>query len=544
MKKRSKKNTATLTYYLRKFHRPVILAVLPLLAICGAQAGASLVTAQVFQRVFEGDLAGMGRWMMVLAGVWLGVMGFSVLLELLQARTIRRLNNALREDMAATLAGMGHQAYHSTATGEYLSRFTNDVNQIENLAWKPFFQLVEMGATALFSVLVLLAIHWSLVLAALVTTVVMLFVPQLFNKRMERLGEACAQAQAAATGSLKDLLAGWDVLRSFGREKRFFDCAGQASEQIEKPRFRLAYRKGLVGAGVGCVNVVCQLLVTGLVGLLAIWGYTQAGSLAAGGNLCGMLSNALGSIAGLLLSFSSARPFFEKITVGGSGGRDGEERGLAPISQGISVEGLAFQYQERPVLRDVDLAFQKGGKYALTGPSGCGKSTLLKLLMGWLPGYTGRICWDGRDIRDCTPEQLQRQMGYIEQNVFLFNGTVRDNITLGEAFTEEQLQKALRDSALAGDLAAMPEGLDTPVGEEGQNLSGGQRQRVAIARALIHERSILLVDEGTSALDQDNADMVEESLLANPDLTLILVSHHLTARRKEQFTRVYELPGL
>ena len=132
-------------------------------------------------------------------------------------------------------------------------------------------------------------------------------------------------------------------------------------------------------------------------------------------------------------------------------------------------------------------------------------------------------------------------MSYIEQDVFLFNTTIRENITLGEEFTEEQLQKALRDSALTGDLAHMPLGLDTPVGEEGSALSGGQKQRVAIARALIHDRSILLVDEGTSALDQKNADIVEKSLLDNPDLTLILVSHHLGEERQKQFTQVYDL---
>ena len=152
-----------------------------------------------------------------------------------------------------------------------------------------------------------------------------------------------------------------------------------------------------------------------------------------------------------------------------------------------------------------------------------------------------KVLYDERDVRDYTPEQLQQKMSYIEQNVFLFNTTIRENITLGEHFTDEQMEKALRDSALAGDLANMPKGLDTPVGEEGNALSGGQKQRVAIARALIHNRSILLVDEGTSALDQKNADIVEKSLLSNPDLTLILISHHLSDERKAQFDHVYEL---
>ncbi len=534
--------TAGMAYYLKKYRWPVLLGALPTLVVCGGQAGASLATAQLFQAVFEGSLSGMLRWVILLVGIWLGLMAFGVVRDLLQARAIRRLNNGVREDISAALLQMGHQDYHSKSTGEYLSQFTNDVNQIETLAWRPFFQVVEMAATGVFSVLALLTIHWSLVLAALVTAVVMLFVPQLFNKRMERLGTVCSQEQAAATGSWKDLLSGWDVLRFFGRERRFAEGSRQASEQIEKSRFRLAYVKGFVNSGVGCINVFCQVLIIGLVGLLAIWGYTQPGSLAAGGNLCGMFHSALGSIAGLLLSFSSAKPFFEKITLPAEAPTEKEEP-AAPIREGISVEGLTFQYEGKPVLEGASFQFKKGGKYALTGPSGCGKSTLLKLLLGWLPGYGGAIRFDGRDARDFTPEQLQKQMSYIEQNVFLFNSTIRDNITLGEEFTSGQMEKALRDSALVGDLAAMPDGLDTVVGEEGGNLSGGQKQRVAIARALIHDRSILLVDEGTSALDQQNADIVERSLLQNPDLTLILVSHHLSPERQAQFSQVYQLGG-
>lgn len=539
MKKDNKKTAVTMTHYLIKFKGSVLLALLPLLIICGLQAVSSLITAEVFQRVFEGDMAGLMRWMLILAGAWFLIITVSSLNEMLQGRVIRKLNNAVRADVAATLLHMNHSQYHSAATGEYLSRFTNDVNQMETLAWKPFFQFAGAAGTSVFCVIALLTLHWSLLLAALVTTVVMVFVPQLFNNRMEKLGDVCAREQAAATSVFKDLLSGWDVLQSFGRKKRFLQGTSQASDQIEKPKFRLSCVKGFAGAGVSCVNVICQMLITGLVGMLAIWGYTQAGSLAAGGNLCGMLSNSLGSMAGLLLSFASAGPYFEKIALQVEESEPGAD--LSRLGSAITVEHLCFRYGERAVVQDLSLRFKKGGKYAITGPSGCGKSTLLKLLLGWLPDYGGTICFDGINAKDVAPEQLQTQMSYIGQNVFLFKTTIRDNITLGETFTDAQMEKALRDSALMGDLASMQDGLDTIVGEEGGNLSGGQRQRVAIARALIHDRSILLVDEGTSALDRENADIVEKSLLANPELTLILVSHHLTQERKKQFTWVYDL---
>ena len=258
------------------------------------------------------------------------------------------------------------------------------------------------------------------------------------------------------------------------------------------------------------------------------------------GNICAGVYNGLNQISKLSVSFAASRPYFAKITCHAED-RQAEEKTLRPFAHAISVEDLSFCYGEKPILEKVSFRFEKGKKYALTGPSGCGKSTLLKLLLGWLPDYTGHISLDETDIRTVAPEQLQQQMSYIEQNVFLFNTTIRENITLGEEFPEEQLQKAVQDSALAGDLALMPDGLDTIVGEEGCNVSGGQKQRIAIARALIHKRSILLVDEGTSALDAKNADLVEKSLLANPDLTLILISHHLTPERKAQFDRVYAM---
>ena len=528
-------------YYLKKYWSINLAAILLLLIVCALQTGNSLLMMQTFQSIIALDLRGFFFWELMLVGSWFILLWADSLYEFLQGRAIRDMNNAVRRDMTATLLRKSHVEFHGKDTGEYLSWFTNDVNQIEELAWQPFYRCVACAANVIFSAIALLTLHWSLLAAALVNVAVMMLVPQLFSKRMEKLGKACEAGQAKATGRLKDLLSGYDVLRSFGREQRFRQGAAEASGQIENPKYKLTYVKAFIGAGFECVNITMQMLTNVLIGVLSIRGVILQGALMGGGNLCGSLSNGIGNAAQLLLSFSSTKPYFDKITVHSDRVPDEAGGGLKPLDSAITVKGLTFQYDEKPLLRDLSLTFRKGGKYALTGPSGCGKSTLLKLLLGWLPDYSGAIRFDGADARGFTPEQLQRQMSYIEQNVFLFNSTIRDNITLGGDFSDAQMEKALRDSALMGDLAAMPEGLDTPVGEDGSNLSGGQKQRVAIARALIHRRSILLVDEGTSALDQKNAGIVEESLLANPELTLILVSHHLTPERKGQFTQVYDL---
>ena len=531
-----------MTYYLKKFWKKNLAVILVQLAIYSLTASQALVQIQFFQGIVDLDLNRMLFWQAVNVIVWITFYFLQILCARARASATRAMNNQVRRDMAATLLNKSHQDYHAQDSGEYLSWFTSSVERIENSAWNPFFDLAAYVCMAGTAIIALASVHWSLVLLSLVTTLILSMLPKLFTKKMNHLGEVCAQEQAVATGKLKELLGGFDVLCFFGRHNLFSKGIEQASDQIERPKFEQACKQEVISSGVlGNVSTFIGLGSTLFVAVLSIKGIVIQSALTGTGNLCSSVSNGIRGIAGLRLSIASAKAYFDRISVHDNGVECQHNVGIDPVQNTIAVENLSFQYGERPILQDLSLQFKKGGKYALTGPSGCGKSTLLKLLLGWLPDYGGTIRFDDKDARDFTPEQLQQQMSYIEQNVFLFNSTIRDNITLGETFTDEQMEKALRDSALMGDLASMPDGLDTIVGEEGGSLSGGQKQRVAIARALIHDRSILLVDEGTSALDQKNADIVEKSLLANPGLTLILVSHHLTAERKGQFTQVYNL---
>ena len=306
---------------------------------------------------------------------------------------------------------------------------------------------------------------------------------------------------------------------------------------MEKACCKLKTSQGFITCGVGVISVCLQFLQQIVTVSLAIQGRIIIGAISSASNLTAGITNGLSSVANSRISIAAAKPYFENITVHAEDVLPPKDLTAETSCNTISMENVSFFYDDKQVLDNQSFIFEKGGKYALTGPSGCGKSTVLKLLLGWLPKYQGFIHFDGKNARDFTPEQLLQQMSYIEQDVYLFNTTIRDNITLGIDFSDKMLKRAIKDSSLDGDLANMPLGLDTPVGENGSNLSGGQKQRVAIARALIHNRSILLVDEGTSALDQKNADIVEQSLLDNPNLTLILVSHHLTQKRKRNLQK-------
>lgn len=531
-----------MTRYLKKQWRLSTLTCLFAIIAYGAQALIQLALMKVFDAVVLLDLRGSILWTAVDLACWGFYLLFTALQEHCQAKTIRALNNTVRDELYHSFLRKNHIDFHQSDTGEYLAWLTNDVKQLEQFAWIPFFGCVGKIAQIVFSVLGLAFLHWSLVVFSVITAVVLWLSPKLFQKKLELLGQNCGVQQTAAINRLKDLLTGFDVLQFFGKGDLFLQQGNRISDDIEKPSCQLSYGKSRMEAAIGFINVALQLGSLVLIAALTSMGLVTTGKLAGGVNLIGGVANGFNSLAGLRLSLSASKPYFCKLPVVDTDSKSEEVVPMTPLNDSITIDGLSFCYDEKkPILKDASFRFEKGKKYALIGPSGCGKSTLLKILLGWLPEYQGTIRFDGRDIREYTPEQLQQQMSYIEQNVFLFNASIRENITLDEDFTEEQLRKAIHDSALENDLLSMPNGLDTLVGEGGCNISGGQKQRVAIARALIHERSILLVDEGTSALDAQNADLVEKSLLANPNLTLILISHHLSDKRKAQFDCVYEL---
>ena len=456
---------------------------------------------------------------------------------------VSKLVNSIRVQVFSGIINKSYQDFTAQTTSDYISAQTNDLELLNSTYITPlclsFFVILGMAR----SLCLMLYYQPLITICAVVFAVLIAVIPFLMGKLVGKCQQRRSKALVALNTQLAEAFSGYGVIRSFGIQGRINKQFNLCINELKRSEYHY-YLIGSFADGMGqffsllgqaiILVMACYMV---LLEKLSIEALTVFITLSA--SFCGNFS----TILQFLPMVNGSKPLIDRINrlVNTSPHNSQARIAIQPLQDAITIENLDFQYDENPILHTLSIQFKKGGKYAITGPSGCGKSTLLKLILGWLPDYGGTIRFDGRNARDYTPEQLQQQMSYIAQDVFLFNTTIRDNITLGGDFTDEQMEKALQCSALAGDLANMPKGLDTPVGEEGSSLSGGQRQRVAIARALIHNRSILLVDEGTSALDEKNAEIVEESLLANPELTLLLVSHHLTPERKAQFDDVYQL---
>ena len=213
---------------------------------------------------------------------------------------------------------------------------------------------------------------------------------------------------------------------------------------------------------------------------------------------------------------------------------------LGSLTQGIELSHLAFSYEDdKPILRDISFSFEPGKSYAVVGASGSGKSTLLHLLSASQTGYSGQILYDGQELRDIRRSSLYDLISVIQQNVFIFNATIRENITLFADFPEEAVERAIRLSGLSGLIRERGE--DYLCGENGSGLSGGEKQRISIARSLLKNAQVLLLDEATAALDAQTAHQVSHAILDLSGMTRIVVTHTLEESALRRYDAILAL---
>ena len=532
--------------YVRAFYRDNRLNLAAALALTVLDVPAALVGSWLLGRIIDvigtGGASALAR-LAALCGAFLAA-SLAVSLGMYRAKCafVYRALAQYKSLAFERLSEKGVRAFARENTGSYLSLLTNDVASIEEGYLKRGFLIVYHALLLAGSLAMMLALSAQLTAVAVALSAAPLAVSVAMGREMGERERAVSAGNERFVSRLRDLLAGFSVVKAFRAEaeaRRLFDAANAEVEDLKRRRY---WWECLIGAV--SENLCGSLLQFGvfLAGAwLAVAGEVTAGTVLVFVNLCNYLVMPINVLPQFLASRRAAAGLIEKLAEAAerNEARRGEKVGRG-LAGGVVLDHVGFAYDGgEPVLADVSLELAPGGRYALVGASGSGKSTLLNLLMGGEDGYSGSIRVGGHELRSIDAGSLCDLMGLIDQQVFLFDDTLGNNVTMFRDFPEEAVLGACRRAGL-GELIA-EKGLGYECGEGGANLSGGERQRVSIARALLRKTPVLLVDEATSALDARTAAEVAGAILDFEGPTRLVVTHRLEPALLARYDEVFVL---
>lgn len=447
--------------------------------------------------------------------------------------TVRDLRNELYERMIH----QSHRFFSERSTGEMVSRVVSDADAIQAAVSTRMGDLLQESVTLVGLILYVFIKNPTLALVSFVGAPLIIVPVVQFGKRLRKTTHRSQERMAEIATILEETIRGVRIVKAF------------TMEPFEVGRFREATSKHLrwtlSAQRVQAMTSPVMELLAGVC-MVLLFGYAQS-RIAAGSLTGGEFASFLTALAlmyapikklnkvnlSLNTALSAAERVFDMLDVPNEVVEKSEAKQLGGVGRGVRYENVTFTYGNEPVLRAVELSVAPGEIVALVGGSGAGKSTFVNLLPRFYDVTEGRITVDGVDIRDTTLKSLRGLMGFVTQEVILFNDTVRNNIAYGRSDVDEALVIEAAKAANAHEfISNLPNGYDTEIGESGVLLSGGQRQRIAIARALFKDPPILVLDEATSALDTESERLVQQALnnLMRGRTTLV-IAHRLSTIR-------------
>ena len=523
--------------YLRPYRSLAILTL-----GCAALVTAFELIPPWLVKVVIDDVIQAGRTAL-LGWVITGLVGAYALKNLCASLRIRFNNtleqhvvHRLREDIFAALQRLSIDYFEQRSTGEIMSRVTNDTEHVERIFVDGLEGMLTASLTLIGITAVLFYLNWKLALLALVPVPFLMLAATWFTKRVHRYYREIRKRAAELNAYLQDALSGIRETMGFNR---------QPYEQARfSDRSRLYYDSNLKAMYLWSVYSPGMMLLASLGTVLILWfgaGEVRSGALTVG-ELVMFLSylalfyvpiNQIHSVNHMLQhALAASERVFEILdtTPEVVDRPDATIPATRPRGE-VRFEGVAFHYRhDVPVLTDLSLEVGPGERIALVGPSGAGKSTMLKLLMRYYDVRVGRIALDGHDLRDLPLSYLRSQIGMVQQEPFLFNGTVRENIAYGDPAADQVRIEDVARAARAHDfITELPEGYDTWIGERGVKLSVGQKQRVSIARVLLKDPPIVIFDEATSNIDTETEVKIREALHElTRGRTTFVIAHRLS----------------
>lgn len=435
-------------------------------------------------------------------------------------------------------------SFASESTSTYISAYTNDAIMIEDNYLKTIFELIQMVIMFIGAFALMLFYSGRLAIVAVLLSILPLMVSILTGNKLAIKEENVSNQNEIYVASIKDILSGFSVVKSFQAEKEIGKLFDENNTKLEDAKYSRNQTMEFIQSIGSIAQVIAQLgvMIVGAWMVLNQVGTLTAGMVMAFTNLMNFVIQPLALIPQLLAQRKAGIALIEKLANNLQHHVKDEGIELEDINNppALTVDQVNYAYQDGKVaLKNVSYVFEPKKSYAIVGGSGAGKSTLLNLFMGSDHNYEGDVFVGEININDLSKSSLYQLVALIQQNVFIFNATLRENITMFKSFPDHRVEKVIELSGLSQLL--QERGEDFLAGENGNKLSGGEKQRIAIARALLRDSKILLVDEATSALDNQTAQQINQVILDLEEVTRIVVTHRLERNILKQYDEVLVL---
>lgn len=454
-----------------------------------------------------------------------------------QPRFIERAMRQYKDFAFQKLTEKSISSFRDESTAAYLSALTNDAGSIEADYLAQQLSLITKTVTFIGALAMMLWYSPVMTAIAIGVTILPLVASLLTGNKLQEAEKRVSERNKDFTAALHDCLSGFSVVKSFKAEKEVYKLFAESNRALEGDKFSKRRIKILVGMIGAVTGIFAQLGVFLIGAYLALSGYgLTPGVVIIFVNLMNFMIQPIAELPGLLASRKAALGLIGKLaTALEKNPASGGSAALSRLEKGIRLEQVSFSYDgEKDVLHEISAEFKAGKAYAIVGSSGSGKSTLLHLLMAGSREYAGSILLDGTELRSIAPESLYETISAVQQNVFVFNASIKDNVSMFRSFPQQELDEAIRRAHLTGLIAERGEGY--LCGEGGSGLSGGEKQRISIARSLLKKSSVLLADEVTASLDAQTAHQVTNDILDLHGMTRIIVTHTL----EESLLRRYD----
>lgn len=521
------------------------------LAVFAALAAGSLnlILSWIIQQLMDTAAGKSGALsfrtlLLISAGFVLLCAGLSLLNYASQPRFLERAMRQYKDFAFKKLIGKSISSFRDESAAGYLSALTNDAASIETNYLAQMLAMITKAVT--FVGALLLMCRYSLLMTAIAAglTVLPLIASLLTGNRLQTVESRVSERNGEFTAALSDCLAGFTVVKNFRAEREIFRLFAQSNKALEHEKFTGRRIKTLVGMIGAVTGIFAQLGVF----IAGVYLSMKGGSMTPGAvvlfvNLMNFIISPIAELPGLLACRKAALGLVDKLAAAleRSSSREGSET-LNRLENGIRLENVSFAYEPgKTVLHGINAEFEAGRAYALVGGSGSGKSTLLNLLMAAETNYGGHIFADGIELSDISTDSLYGTMAAIQQNVFVFNASIKDNVSMFRDFPKTELDEAIARAHLGALIRERGE--DYLCGKNGSGLSGGEKQRISIARSLLKKSSVLLADEVTAALDAQTAHRVSSDILDLQGITRIVVTHTLEESLLRRYDKIFVLRG-